>query len=104
MMGLASTVCRLSGEREEETGAEQIDSADLSADRNIACKARRGSLLGRIDPVLGAKSVVRDARGPSSPIFDDLDLGSTRKPGPKAKLPVPVEGGLVRSPAEVRGR
>lgn len=41
---------------------------------------------------------------PSSSIFDDLDLGSTRKPGPKAKLPVPVEGGLVRSPREVRGR
>ncbi|KAL2748455.1 hypothetical protein V1477_003098 [Vespula maculifrons] len=40
--------------------------------------------------------------GNSSRIFDDLDLGSTRKPGPKAKLPVPMkEGGLVRLPREV---
>lgn len=35
-----------------------------------------------------------------SRIFDDLDLGSTRKPGSKAKLPVPVEGGLVRARLE----
>ncbi|KAF7382439.1 hypothetical protein HZH68_015358 [Vespula germanica] len=40
--------------------------------------------------------------GKTSRIFDDLDLGSTRKPGPKAKLPVPMkEGGLVRLPREV---
>ncbi|KOX77002.1 hypothetical protein WN51_10396 [Melipona quadrifasciata] len=53
--------------------------------------------------VLRIPSIIEFARPgrPSSPIFDDLDLGSTRKPGPKAKLPVPVEGGLVRSPREL---
>lgn len=56
---------------------------------------RMGSVLAR-----NAKET-----GNSSRIFDDLDLGSTRKPGPKAKLLVPMkEGGLVRLPREVRGR
>lgn len=79
-------------------------------DRNIACK-----LLEGVSPVDRSGTLVLSVKSarlsllakpgrPSSSIFDDLDLGSTRKPGPKAKLPVPVEGGLVRSPREVRGR
>ncbi|OAD55657.1 hypothetical protein WN48_04428 [Eufriesea mexicana] len=92
-------------ERKKRRQERSIESSGSLCRSEYRVQARRGSLSGRSDRsgtlILGAKSEVRGAQGPSSSIFDDLDLGSTRKPGPKAKLPVPVEGGLVRSPAEV---
>jgi len=54
--------------------------------------------------LLTGKKKNKTSRAELKRIFDDLDLSSTRKPGSKTKLPVPMEGDLVRSLREVRGR